>query len=118
MFMKKLSHIRDQILGCFNNLNDTIMSLNTRSVNGKLLSGKIYELLRTKGTPRIWMSFILKSYIPPKFSFNIWLALRNRLPTQDNLGYLHIVNCCKGGLETTPHLFFRCHYTCRVCEKI
>ncbi|CAH9132556.1 unnamed protein product [Cuscuta epithymum] len=97
------------------------MGLNSRSLNGKLCSGKIYELLRFKGTPRVWMSFIWKSYIPPKFSFNAWLAMRNRLPTQDSLGYLHIVNrcdLCKGGLETIPHLFFRCHYTCRVWKKI
>ncbi|CAH9133061.1 unnamed protein product [Cuscuta epithymum] len=121
MFMKKLSHIRDQIKRCFNNLNDTIMGLNARSENGKLVSGKIYELLRTKGTVRACMSFIWKSYIPPKFSFNVWLALRNRLPTQDNLSYLHIVNrcdLCKGGLETMPHLFFLCPYTCRVWEHI
>ncbi|CAH9115366.1 unnamed protein product [Cuscuta europaea] len=121
MFMKKLSHIRDRIVGCFNNLNDAIMGLNARSINGKFVSGKIYDLLRVKGEPRTWMSFIWKSYIPPKFSFNVWLAFRNRLPTQDNLEYLHIVNrcdLCKGGLETMPHLFFVCPFSCRIWEQV
>ncbi|CAH9086471.1 unnamed protein product [Cuscuta europaea] len=64
MFMKKLSHIRDRIVGCFNNLNDTIMGRNARSINGKLVSGKIYDLLRVKGEPRTWMSFFLEIIYP------------------------------------------------------
>ncbi|CAH9145983.1 unnamed protein product, partial [Cuscuta epithymum] len=119
--MKRLAQIRDKIRGCFNNLNDTIMGLSARTINGKLVSAKIYDLLRTKGNPRTPMSFIWKSYIPPKFSFNVWLALRNRLPTQDSLGYLNMVNrcdLCKSGLETIPHLFFLCPFTCRVWDKI
>ncbi|CAH9148827.1 unnamed protein product [Cuscuta epithymum] len=50
-----------------------------------------------------------------------WLAFRNRLPTQDSLGYLHIINrcdLCKGDLETMPHLFFLCPFTCRIWGKI
>ncbi|CAH9071106.1 unnamed protein product [Cuscuta epithymum] len=119
--MKRLGLIRDRLRGCFNNLNDTVLGLNARCINDKLVSGKIYELLRVRGTPRTPMTFIWKSYIPPKFSFNVWLALRNRLPTQDSLGYLYIVNrcdLCKGGLETIPHLFFCCPFACRVWDKI
>ncbi|CAH9084953.1 unnamed protein product [Cuscuta europaea] len=119
--MKRLSLIRDKIRGCFNNMNDTILGLNSRSTNGKLTSAKIYDLLRVKGNVRTPMSFMWKSYIPPKLSFNVWLALRNRLPTQDSLGYLHIVNrcdLCKDGLETIPHLFFLCPFTCRVWQHI
>ncbi|CAH9100586.1 unnamed protein product [Cuscuta epithymum] len=119
--MKRLGLIRDKIRGCFNSLNDMILGLNARSLNGKLTSAKIYDLLRVKGNVRTPMSFIWKSYIPPKLSFNVWLALRNRLPTQDSLGYLHIVNrcdLCKGGLETIPHLFFLCPFTCRVWQHI
>ncbi|CAH9126786.1 unnamed protein product [Cuscuta epithymum] len=119
--MKRLSLIRDKIRSCFNNLNDTILGLKSRTTNGKLASAKIYELLRVKGEVRTPMSFIWKSYIPPKLSFNVWLALRNRLPTQDSLGYLHIVNrcdLCKGGLETIPHLFFLCPFTCRIWQQI
>ncbi|CAH9147761.1 unnamed protein product [Cuscuta epithymum] len=119
--MKRLGLIRDKLKGCFNNLNDTILGLNSRAINGKLISGKIYDLLRVKGVTRTTMNFIWKSYVPPKFSFNVWLALRNRLPTQDNLGYLYIVNrcdMCKGGLETIPHLFFQCLFAGRVWTQI
>ncbi|CAH9085418.1 unnamed protein product [Cuscuta europaea] len=119
--MKRLSLIRDKIRGCFNNLNDTIMGLASRASNGKLASAKVYDLLRVKGEARTPMSFIWKSYIPPKLSFNAWLALRNRLPTQDSLGYLYIVNrcdLCQGGLETIPHLFFLCPFTCRVWHHV
>ncbi|CAH9148298.1 unnamed protein product [Cuscuta epithymum] len=119
--MKRLSLIRDRIRACFNNYNDMILGLNSRANNGKLASAKIYELLRVKGDVKTPMCFIWKSYIPPKLSFNVWLALRNRLPTQDSLGYLHIVNrcdLCKGGLETIPHLFFRCPFTCRVWQQV
>ncbi|CAH9108804.1 unnamed protein product [Cuscuta europaea] len=97
------------------------MGLASRASNGKLASAKVYDLLRVKGEARTPMSFIWKSYIPPKLSFNAWLALRNRLPTQDSLGYLYIVNrcdLCKGGLETIPHLFFLCPFTCRVWHHV
>ncbi|CAH9094512.1 unnamed protein product [Cuscuta epithymum] len=119
--MKKLCLIRKNICQKFNNTNEAIMALNNLCINGKISSAKVYDLLRTKGTSRPWMNFIWKGYIPPKFSFTVWLAFRNRLPTQDNLAYLYMVNrcdLCKGGLETIPHLFFLCSFACRVWTRI
>ncbi|CAH9071145.1 unnamed protein product [Cuscuta europaea] len=119
--MKKLCLIRNRISQKFHNTNEAVMTLNNMCNNDKLISAKVYDLLRTKGTARPWMPFIWKGYIPPKFSFNVWLAFRNRLPTQDNLSYLNMVNwcdLCKGSLETTPHLFFVCSFVCSIWTKI
>ncbi|CAH9116578.1 unnamed protein product [Cuscuta europaea] len=119
--MKRFVLIRDQICSKFSSLEETINFLEKCTLNGKLSSSKVYDLLRVKATPRAWMPFIWKSYIPPKFSFIAWLAFRNRLATYDNLPYLDVANICpfcEGGPETVPHLFFECCFTGQVWENV
>ncbi len=89
--------------------------------NWKLCSSKVYDLIRVKGTKQVWMPFIWKAYIPPKFSFIAWLAFRNRLATYDNLSRLDVINTCpfcKGEPKTVPHLFFGCKFTGTVWSKL
>ncbi|CAH9107180.1 unnamed protein product [Cuscuta europaea] len=115
--MKALANVRDLILSKFPSLGMAVNFLEKSSLLGKLSSSKVYELLRTKGTAHPWMSFIWKSYIPPKFSFITWLAFRGRLATYDSLGFLDINDAClfcKGGPETVPHLYFECTFTGQV----
>lgn len=47
-----------------------------------------YEWIRSKEPRKLWHKFIWKSFIPPKFSFNLWLAIQGRLTTRDRLGFL------------------------------
>ncbi|CAH9071538.1 unnamed protein product [Cuscuta epithymum] len=119
--MKRIALIRDSIVSKFSSLAMAISFIQKNSLNGRIITGKVYDLLRVRANPRMWMSFIWKSYIPPKFSFIMWLALRNRLPTYDNLGFLDVINIChfcKGGPETVPHLFFDCMVTGKVWEMV
>ncbi|CAH9069914.1 unnamed protein product [Cuscuta epithymum] len=119
--IKKIALIRDQIVSHFDNTHDAISFLNTCQTNGKLSSSLVYNLLRVKGGTQMWMSFIWKNYIPPKFSFTVWLAFRNRLATIDNLHRLDVVNVCplcKGGPETVPHLFFTCAFSGKVWHRV
>ncbi|CAH9134267.1 unnamed protein product [Cuscuta epithymum] len=119
--MKRIAMIRDSIVSKFTTLDTAITFLQRNAPNGRLATGKVYELLRVRATPRVWMSFIWKPFIPPKFSFIMWLALRNRLPTYDNLGFLDVINMCffcKGGPETIPHLFFGCTFTGQVWDMV
>ncbi|CAH9050033.1 unnamed protein product [Cuscuta europaea] len=119
--MKRLAQIRDLIVSKFSSIPETITQLGKMAYNGKLCSSKVYDLLRLKATPHAWMSFIWKTYIPPKFSFIMWLAYRNRLPTYDNLVYLNVANICpfcKGEPETVPHLFFECSCTGQLWRNV
>lgn len=58
------------------------------------------------------MRLIWKKYIPPKFSFILWLSLCGRLYTKNNWLTEENKCCslCKSSLETIDHLFFRCTF--------
>ncbi|CAH9069809.1 unnamed protein product [Cuscuta europaea] len=119
--MKRLVLIRDMIVSKFSSIAETTTYLEKMIFNGKLSSSKVYDLLRLKATPHAWMSFIWKDYIPPKFSFIMWLAFRNRLPTYDNMIYLDVANVCpfcKGDPETVPHLYFDCTCTGQLWNNV
>ncbi|CAH9145483.1 unnamed protein product [Cuscuta epithymum] len=114
---KKIAQIRDEILSKFQDIPSAILGLSAFQMNGKLVSSKVYDLLRPRAATRVWMPFIWKDYIPPKFSFVTWLAFRNRLATCDNLHRLDVDNTCvlcKGGPETVPHLYFECFFSGKV----
>ncbi|KAH6781730.1 hypothetical protein C2S51_007023 [Perilla frutescens var. frutescens] len=49
-----------------------------------------YHWLRRKLERKCWQTFIWKSFVPQKYSFFLWLALRGRLATKDRLTYLGI----------------------------
>ncbi|CAH9089943.1 unnamed protein product [Cuscuta europaea] len=119
--MKKFAMVRDEIISKFEDVADTIRCLNSFQANGKLVSSKVYDLLRIKASTRRWMSFIWKDYIPPKFSFTTWLTFRNRLATCDNLHRLDVVNICvmcKGGPETASHLYFECPFSGKIWSLV
>ncbi|XP_041990566.1 uncharacterized protein LOC121741750 [Salvia splendens] len=67
--------------------------------------------------------FIWKDFIPPKYSFTTWQALRNRLPTRDRLGCRDTEidqRCpsCTTETESVDHLFFKCTKTREVWRVI
>ncbi|GAA0149859.1 hypothetical protein LIER_37010 [Lithospermum erythrorhizon] len=57
-----------------------IKSLRVRraAVWGMLVSKLVYEKLRSPHVNRPWMSIIWKGFIPPKYSFVVWLAWKDR----------------------------------------
>ena len=60
---------------------------------------------------------------PPKVKFFAWLAIQDRIWTDDRLGRRGWANCglcqlCKREQETGPHLFFKCRYTLRLWRAI
>ncbi|XP_042009218.1 uncharacterized protein LOC121757801 [Salvia splendens] len=80
-----------------------------------------YEWFRPKGERRLWHRFVWKEFVPPKYSFTTWQALKGRLPTRDRLGYMNIdQRCplCMAHTESVDHLFFKCHKTWAVWKEI
>ncbi|KAJ9536407.1 hypothetical protein OSB04_un000420 [Centaurea solstitialis] len=63
-----------------------------------------------------------KQYIP-KYSFCLWLAILNRLPTQDRMlrwapqSDQLLCSLCERSIDSRDHLFFDCHYSSSVWEK-
>ncbi|GAA0155002.1 hypothetical protein LIER_44117 [Lithospermum erythrorhizon] len=120
--MKRLCTIRDAIVLAYGSPRGAIAGMAKMVAGRKFLSGKVYELLRTPRPRRPWMSTIWKHYIPPKYTFTVWLACRNRLATTDNLLFFAMADwsCvfCKGPMETKSHLFFACPFTSAIWGAI
>ena len=74
-------------------------------------------------SPKVsWWRLIWYSQCVPKQSFILWLAIQDRLSTQDKLVKwgMHTVNrcaLCKCDNEDLQHLFFKCAYSAEVWDK-
>ncbi|VFQ94486.1 unnamed protein product, partial [Cuscuta campestris] len=111
-FLKKIVDVRDSLL---QKCGDRFMIEDNLCDMGDMKAAKVYELLRSKASMRPWMKVIWQPYIPPRYSFTVWLTLRGRLPTKMNLHFIPMDNrrCefCHTEEETTQHLFFLCEIT-------
>ncbi|VFQ92906.1 unnamed protein product [Cuscuta campestris] len=109
VLLKRLAHVRELLVQKLANCNSNMdMAMQPYCSAGFLIPRKIYDLFRAKANPKPWMAFIWQSFIPPKCSFTIWLALRRRLPTKTNLEFLGVpMECtfCAQELEDVDHLF-------------
>ncbi|VFQ85204.1 unnamed protein product [Cuscuta campestris] len=90
--------------------------------NGAFNTSKAYDTLRTRNPIKPWMKCIWQAYIPPRFSFTTWLALRRCLPTKVNLPFVEMEtknnSLCHMELETSEHLFFSFHISSHVWNGI
>nr|GMC63064.1 putative ribonuclease H protein [Ipomoea batatas] len=97
------------------------MFLLTAYKKKKFLIALVYDLLRHRGDRAVCWRFTWKPCIPRKFSFILWLALRNRLVTKDRIFMLDseaACSLCIGHNETANHLFFRCNFSLQVWNRI
>ncbi|KAL2235300.1 UNVERIFIED_CONTAM: hypothetical protein Sindi_1262200 [Sesamum indicum] len=79
-----------------------------------LQTSKAYEYFRLKLPRQPWKAYIWKAFIPPKYSFIMWLGLLNRLATRDRLEFLHeedLCSLCINTKESAKHLFFECPFS-------
>ncbi|KAL3741167.1 hypothetical protein ACJRO7_022302 [Eucalyptus globulus] len=73
-----------------------------------------WDTIRTKRYRVPWASFIWNKALAPRYQFNLWLIIKNRLPTQVLLlSYGRIDHALCAFCNSTPnsinHLFFDCH---------
>ncbi|VFQ96640.1 unnamed protein product, partial [Cuscuta campestris] len=122
IFFKRLAYVRDLLVQKLGDLHPSMEeAMKPFCLAGNLIPRKVYDLFRAKANPKPWMAFIWQSYIPPKCSFTLWLALRRRLPTKTNLEFLGLpMDCtfCGHGLEDVDHLFFSCQFSKEVWDNI
>ncbi|KAL0294493.1 UNVERIFIED_CONTAM: hypothetical protein Scaly_3120600 [Sesamum calycinum] len=84
-------------------------------------TSKVYEYFRPKRAKQPWQTVIWKAFIPPKYSFILWLGLRGRLSTRDRLMFLQEDSSCSLCIniqETAKHLFFECPFSNLVWTNI
>ncbi|KAK4413793.1 hypothetical protein Salat_2792100 [Sesamum alatum] len=64
---------------------------------------------------------IWQAYISPKFTFILWLGIRERLSTRDRLAFRQEKTSCSSCInisESAKHLFFDCPFSERVWSDI
>lgn len=76
----------------------------------------IWDSIRSSGQPVAWCKLVCHKFIPPRFSFFLWLAFQNGMQTMDrlsNFGLLVNPTCrlCNAHNETFNHLFFSCPFS-------
>ena len=84
---------------------------------------KAYLAFYPCGSKVFWPQYVWSRLVVPKFRFCAWLAIQDRLKTRERLKKFSLcedASCllCGGVGETQGHLFFDCHYSCKVWEAI
>ncbi|XP_020259105.1 uncharacterized protein LOC109835548 [Asparagus officinalis] len=92
--------------------------------NSKVKTSALYEALSPTVPQVPWFNTVWEKMKYPKHSFICWLAVQNRLLTQDRLLMMGIIqsnSCCLclgAGPEDRDHLFFDCVYSQNVWNRV
>ncbi|KAK4426529.1 hypothetical protein Salat_1421500 [Sesamum alatum] len=119
--LRRLADIRDRLITAFGTTGAAVESMVAWSNLKGLETSKAYEYFRPKHTRQPWKAAIWRAFIPPKYSFILWLGLRGRLATRDRLAFLQedpTCSLCINTNETTKHLFFECPFSASVWSDI
>ncbi|KAK4389933.1 Retrovirus-related Pol polyprotein from type-1 retrotransposable element R2 [Sesamum angolense] len=86
--LRQLAEIQDRIIIDFGFSNAAVQHMTEWSNSKGLVTSKAYEYFRPKLTRQPWKASIWKAFIPPKYSFILWLGLREKLATRDRLAFV------------------------------
>lgn len=118
---KKLVKLRDSLIIATGSIQNSVNLLSSQNQNNTFSPADAYDWLKRKQIKKPWMTFIWKSFLPPKHSFILWLAFRGRLNTKDSWFFIDDdTPCifCKRHDESISHLFFRCNFVASIWRKI
>lgn len=98
-------------LRVFNEIEDEIDKL--RAINNQEDDTPLWNHMRQARSDCSWSNGVWFNQYTPKYSFLVWVAIRNRLQTCDrmqlwNNGINTLCVLCQEQQETCQHLFFRC----------
>ena len=84
---------------------------------------KVYSELHDGGDVVRWSKLIWFSQNIPKHAFVLWLAVQNKLMTQDkvrNWGSYDLMMCplCSKDMDSHSHLFFKCQYSAQLWQEV
>ncbi|XP_013594463.1 PREDICTED: uncharacterized protein LOC106302517 [Brassica oleracea var. oleracea] len=82
---------------------------------------KTWEQIREKKATVPWSRAVWFTQGVPRYTFIVWLAVRNRLSTGDRMrawGIQRSCVLCGEKDETRDHVFFACRYSYTACDKL
>ncbi|KAH6786893.1 hypothetical protein C2S52_006445 [Perilla frutescens var. hirtella] len=90
VLMRHFASIRDAIVDKANGNVEVVKRLLGQWFTLSNSTSGVYNWLRSKNEKKLWHSFIWKPYVPQKYIFYLWMAIRERLQTRNQLNYLNI----------------------------
>ncbi|KAL0359800.1 UNVERIFIED_CONTAM: hypothetical protein Sangu_0829400 [Sesamum angustifolium] len=112
--LERVAEIRNRIVTAFGSSEAAIQHMAEWSSSKGLETSTAYEYFRSKRTRQPWQTVIWKAFIPPKYSFILWLGLRGMLSTRDRLMFLQEDSSCSlciNTQESAKHLLFECPFS-------
>ena len=119
--LKQIIALRDEIIEVEGSMQNAIICLTKWAPDGYLRSSFAYEFFRPKRAKNTWSKLVWHRAITPKYSFILWLGLKDRLLTRDKLhDFVEDLACplCLAENENIDHLFFSCRIGKQIWEAI
>ena len=119
--LKQIVALRDELMEAEGSLENAAQRLNQWAPNGEFQSKLAYEFFRPKGATVTWPKLVWHNSITPKYSFILWLGLKDRLLTREKLrDFIEDQSCplCNAESENIDHLFFRCQVGNQIWAEI
>lgn len=119
--LKKIFLIRDAICQKEGSVDAAVQVMESWKDGGSINLLHAYNYFRPKGPRKIWSRDVWNAAVPPKHGFTLWLGMKSKLLTKDNLQFLDIdrtCSLCGASEETHQHLFFQCEISSRIWGQI
>jgi len=119
--LKKIFLIRDSICQKEGSVDAAVRLIERWKDGGSIKISHAYNYFRTKGQRKFWNKVVWNAAVPPKQAFTLWLGIKSRLLTRDNLQFIDIdrsCSLCGTSEETHQHLFFQCEVSSRIWRQI
>ncbi|PWA82932.1 reverse transcriptase domain, Reverse transcriptase zinc-binding domain protein [Artemisia annua] len=105
-----------------NDTKDEAMWVTKDNKKGKFTIGSVWKDWKEEGQKVMWSSFVWFSQCIPKHSFILWLAINDRLSTQERLLRWYPerqMTCtfCGNEPDSIKHLFFECTYSLNIWTR-
>ncbi|XP_020250863.1 uncharacterized protein LOC109828245 [Asparagus officinalis] len=121
---KQLFRIRNKVMAVLGGADNTKTLIMSSCKNSKPILSILYKNLSAAVISVPWYKTVWGGLNVPKHSFISWLAIQNRLLTQDRLlkrGIISSNQCClcSGQItESRDHLFFECTFSSYIWNSI
>nr|GEV67442.1 hypothetical protein [Tanacetum cinerariifolium] len=106
-----------------NGVNDKVCWLNNQKEKKEFSTNQVWIDLRDNAKKVEWHHVVWFSQFQPRHAFILWLALKERLATQDRLARWNnqsndVCPLCKKDKDSHAHLFFKCEFAKQIYEKL
>nr|XP_043619793.1 uncharacterized protein LOC122591597 [Erigeron canadensis] len=108
--------------------NDSITWCDRYGVEADFSASRVWDSIRHRSDVIPWVNLVWVPQCIPTHAFHLWLVMRNKLKTQDQMKrwdvgsetnlMLMCCSLCQHGLDSHSHLFFEYYYSVQVWNEV